>query len=463
VSRDALIARLRDLVGDRVATGEAIREHHSRGESHHHGVLPDAVVFPASTAEVQAIVRVCAAATCPMTAFGAGSSLEGHVIPLHGGITIDLARMNRILRLSVEDLDVTVEAGVTRKQLDKHLQSTGLWFPLDPGADATIGGMAATRASGTTAVRYGTMRDAVLGLTVVTADGHVVKTGTRARKSAAGYDLTRLFVGAEGTLGIITEVTLRLHGRPEAVASATAWFESIEDAVNAVIMIVQLGIPVARIELLDETQMEAVNKHSRLNRPAKPTLFFEFHGMSDAAVDEQAQATGEIVAEHGGQDYARATSPEDRARLWQARHDAYYASLALRPGSRGWTTDVCVPISRLAECITETKRDLADSPLVGPLVGHVGDGNFHLIMPVNPESPSEMAAAEHLVDRLVARALAMGGTCTGEHGVGIGKMRFLEAEHGREAVDLMRTIKRALDPHNLMNPGKVLPAEQQKG
>ena len=461
MTRDALIDQLRALLGDRVATGEAVREHHSRGESHHHGVMPDAVVFPTSTAEVQAIVRACAAAKCPMTAFGAGSSLEGHVVPLHGGITIDLSRMNRILRVSVEDLDVTVEAGVTRKQLDKQLQSTGLWFPLDPGADATIGGMAATRASGTTAVRYGTMREAVLGLTVVTADGRIVKTGTRARKSSAGYDLTRLFVGAEGTLGIITEVTLRLWGRPEAVASATCWFDTIEAAVDSVIMIVQLGIPVARIELLDETQMEAVNQHSKLNRPVAPTLFFEFHGLSEASVDEQAQATGDIVTEHGAHDYARATSPEDRARLWQARHDAYYASLALRPGSRGWTTDVCVPISRLAECITETKKDLTDSPLVGPLVGHVGDGNFHLIMPVNPESPSEMAAAEHLVDRLVTRALAMGGTCTGEHGVGIGKMRFLEAEHGRDAIDLMRTIKQALDPHNLMNPGKVLPTAQQ--
>jgi len=457
VTRDELITQLRGLLGDRVATGEAVRDHHSRGESHHHGVMPDAVIFPTTTAEVQQIVTACAAANCPMTAFGAGSSLEGHVVPLEGGITIDLSRMNRIVRLSVEDLDVTVEAGVTRKQLDKHLQATGLWFPLDPGADATLGGMAATRASGTTAVRYGTMRDAVLGLTVVTADGKAVKTGSRARKSSAGYDLTRLFVGAEGTLGIITELTLRLHGRPEALASATAWFDSIEDAVNAVIMIVQLGIPVARIELLDETQMEAVNKHSRLNRPEKPTLFFEFHGLSEASVEEQAQATGEIVAEHHGQDYARATSPEDRARLWAARHDAYYASLALRPGSRGWTTDVCVPISALAECIRETKRDLADSPLVGPLVGHVGDGNFHLIMPVNPDSETEMAAAEHFVDRLVARALALGGTCTGEHGVGIGKMRFLEAEHGPAAIGVMWAIKKALDPQNLMNPGKVLP------
>ena len=452
-----MIDRLRSILGDRVSTGDAVREHHSRGESHHAGVLPDAVVFPTSTAEVQAVVRVCADAGCPMTPFGAGSSLEGHVIPLHHGVTIDLTRMNRVLRLSVEDLDVTVEAGVTRKQLDRYLQSTGLWFPLDPGADATLGGMAATRASGTTAVRYGTMRDAVLGLTVVTADGRIVKTGTRARKSSAGYDLTRLFVGAEGTLGVITELTLRLHGRPEAIASATCWFDSIDDAVNTVILIVQLGIPVARVELLDEVQMDAVNRHSKLNRPVAPTLFFEFHGMSDAAVEEHLNATADIVADHHGRDFARGTTPEDRARLWQARHDAYYAALALRPGSRGWTTDVCVPISRLADCIRETKADLAGSPLVGPLVGHVGDGNFHLVMPINPDSPGDMAAAEHLTDRLVARALAMGGTCTGEHGVGVGKIKFLEAEHGRDALDVMRAIKQALDPRNLMNPGKVLP------
>jgi D-lactate dehydrogenase (cytochrome) len=457
MSHEAVLTRLRDRLGDRVSTGDSVRENHSRGESHHPAVLPDAVVFPTSTEEVQAIVAVCSELRCPMTAFGAGSSLEGHVVPLERGITIDLTRMNRVLRLSTEDLDVTVEAGITRKQLDKALQSSGLFFPLDPGADATIGGMASTRASGTTAVRYGTMREAVLGLTVVTADGRAVKTGTRARKSSAGYDLTRLFVGSEGTLGIITEATLRLHGRPEAIAVATCWFESIDAAVDAVIMIVQLGIPVARVELMDETQMDAVNKFSKLNRPVAPTLFFEFHGLSEASVEEHLQATADIVAEHSGQDFARATSPEDRAKLWAARHDAYYASLALRPGSRAWTTDVCVPISRLAQCIHETKADLADSPLVGPLVGHVGDGNFHLIMPVNPDEPSELAAAEHLTDRLVARALAMGGTCTGEHGVGIGKRRFLEAEHGREALDVMRAIKHALDPHNLMNPGKVLP------
>jgi len=454
---DALLARLRDLLGDRVSTGAAVREHHSRGESHHHPVLPDAVVFPASTDEVQALVAACAAHRVPMTAFGAGSSLEGHVIPLRGGVSVDLTRMTRVLRLSVEDLDVTVEAGVTRKQLERHLQSTGLFFPLDPGADATIGGMASTRASGTTAVRYGTMREVVLGLTAVIADGRVVRTGSRARKSSAGYDLTRLFVGSEGTLGIITEVTLRLHGRPEAVAAATCWFETIDEAVNAVITIVQLGIPVARIELLDEVQMEAVRRHSRLDNPAAPTLFFEFHGLSQANVDEQALAVGAIAGEHGGRDFARATSPEARAALWQARHDAYYAALAMRPGARGWTTDVCVPISRLADCIRETKQDLATSHLSGPLVGHVGDGNFHLVIPVDPESEQDLGEAGRITDRLVERALAMGGTCSGEHGVGLGKMRFLEAEHGRPALDVMRAIKHALDPHDLMNPGKILP------
>jgi len=454
---DALLARLRDLLGDRVSTGAAVREHHSRGESHHHAVVPDAVVFPASTEDVQALVAACAAHRVPMTAFGAGSSLEGHVIPLRRGVSVDLTRMTRILRLSVEDLDVTVEAGVTRKQLERHLQSTGLFFPLDPGADATIGGMASTRASGTTAVRYGTMREVVLGLTAVIADGRVVRTGSRARKSSAGYDLTRLFVGSEGTLGIITEVTLRLHGRPEAVAAATCWFESIEAAVNAVMTIIQLGIPVARIELLDEVQMDAVNRHSHLAYPAAPTLFFEFHGLSEANVDEQALAVGAIAAEHGGRDFARATTPEARAQLWQARHDAYYAALALRPGARGWTTDVCVPISRLADCIRETKQDLASSPLIGPLVGHVGDGNFHLVIPVDADSAADLAEAERITDRLVERALAMGGTCSGEHGVGLGKMRFLEAEHGRAALDVMRAIKHALDPYDLMNPGKILP------
>jgi D-lactate dehydrogenase (cytochrome) len=454
---DTLTDELQRILGDRLSLSNAVREHHSRGESHHEGHLPDAVVFPESTDEVQAVVRTCARHRAPMVPFGAGSSLEGHVVPVRGGVSVDLSRLAKIVRLNVDDLDVTVEAGVTRKQLERHLQSTGLTFPLDPGADATIGGMASTRASGTTAVRYGTMREAVLGLTVVLADGRIIHTGSRARKSSAGYDLTRLFVGAEGTLGIITEVTLRLHGRPEAIAAMTCSFDSIDAAVETVIAIVQLAIPVARIELLDEVQMDAVNRHSRLNYRAAPTLFFEFHGLSDVDVSGHAEAACEIARERGARDLARALTPENRATLWQARHDAYFAALALRPGSRGWTTDVCVPISRLAECIRETKRDVDASPLTGALVGHVGDGNFHMIFPVNPDAPAEIAEAQRLTDRLVERALALGGTCSGEHGVGLGKMRFLEAEHGRDALDVMRAIKQSLDPFNLMNPGKLLP------
>jgi D-lactate dehydrogenase (cytochrome) len=457
----ALIDQLRELLGERLSTTMAVRDHHSRGESHHAPHLPAAVAFPTTTAEVQAIVRACAAHDVPMVAFGAGSSLEGHVVPVRGGVSVDLTRMNRIVRLSADDLDVTVEAGVTRKQLEKHLQSTGLTFPLDPGADATIGGMAATRASGTTAVRYGTMREVVLGLTVVLADGRVIRTGSRARKSSAGYDLTRLFVGSEGTLGIITEVTLRLSGRPEAVAAATCCFASIDDAVRTVITTIQLGVPVARIELLDEVQMDAVHRHSKLACTIAPTLFFEFHGLSEQDVTAQAEEVAGIAAENGARDFDRAVSPERRAALWQARHDAYYAALALRPGARSWTTDVCVPISKLADCIRETKADLATSPLVGPLVGHAGDGNFHLIFPVHPEDPAEMAEAARLTDRLVTRALAMGGTCSGEHGVGLGKMKYLEREHGAEALDVMRAIKQALDPGNLMNPGKLLPQNSE--
>lgn len=457
VDPTTLVNELRDLFGDRVSTVDVVREHHSRGESHHEGHLPDAVVYPLSTDEVSDIVRVCARHHSPMVAFGAGSSLEGHVIPVNGGITIDLSRMTRILRVSTDDLDATVEAGVTRKQLERHLQSTGLTFPLDPGFDATIGGMAATRASGTTAVRYGTMRETVLGLTVVLADGRVIHTGTRARKSSAGYDLTRLFVGSEGTLGIITEVTVRLHGRPEAVAAATCCFDDIDGAVRTVITTIQLGVPVARIELLDEVLIGAVNKFSGLACPVAPTLFFEFHGLSEQDVTAQAAEVAEIARTNGGRDFDQAVSPERRAALWRARHDSYYAALALRPGSRGWTTDACVPISRLADCISETKADLVGSPLVGALVGHAGDGNFHVIFPVNPESQAELDEAERLTDRLVARTLAMGGTCSGEHGVGIGKKKFLSREHGEDAVSVMRAIKQALDPDGLMNPGKMIP------
>lgn len=452
---DPLLADLRAIAGAHLSTAMAVREHHSRGESHHPASLPQAVVFPETNEDVQAIVRACAARRVPIVPFGAGSSLEGHVNPTEGGVSIDMTRMNAVLRVSADDLDATVQAGVTRKAFEKHLRSTGLIFHLDPGADATLGGMAATRASGTTAVRYGTMKDAVLGLKVVLADGRIISTGGRARKSSTGYDLTRLFVGSEGTLGIITELTLRLHGRPEAIASATCYFDDIESAVRTVITTIQLGVPVARIELLDEVQIEAVNRFSRLSYPVFPTLFFEFHGLSDRDVTEQAETVGEIAADHGGKSFARARTPEARAELWQARHDAYYAALAMRPGSRGWTTDACVPISRLAECIVETKRDIAGSPLIGALVGHVGDGNFHIIFPVDPDDPRHLEEAERLSDRIAERALSMGGTCSGEHGVGIGKKKFLAREHG-ESLEVMRAIKATLDPLNIMNPGKLL-------
>ena len=451
----ALIEELRAVPGANLSTTAAVREHHSRGESHHAAVLPHAVVFPESNEAVQAVVLACAAHRCPIVPFGAGSSLEGHVNPVHGGISIDMTRMNGVLRVSADDLDATVQAGVTRKQFEKHLRSTGLIFHLDPGADATLGGMAATRASGTTAVRYGTMREAVLGLTVVLADGRIIRTGGRARKSSSGYDLTKLFVGSEGTLGVITELTLRLHGRPEALAAATCHFESIEQAVRTVITTIQLGIPVARIELLDDVQVDAVNKFSKLSYPVFPTLFFEFHGLSERDVTEQAETVGGIAADNGGLAFARAVTPEARAALWQARHDAYYAALAMRPGCRGWTTDACVPISRLADCIVETRADISASHLEAALVGHVGDGNFHMIFPVNPDNAADVAEAERLSNRLVERTLAMGGTCSGEHGVGLGKMKFLEREHG-EALGVMRTIKAALDPLGIMNPGKML-------
>jgi D-lactate dehydrogenase (cytochrome) len=360
-----------------------------------------------------------------------------------------------VLRVSVDDLDATVEAGVTHRQLNKHLDNTGLHFFVDPGADATIGGMAATRASGTAAVRYGTMRETVLGLTVVLADGRVIRTGGRARKSSAGYDLTRLFVGSEGTLGVITDVTVRLHGRPDGISAAVCQFPTMEGAVQTVISTIQLGIPVARIELLDEVQLDAVNKYSKLDYALQPTLFFEFHGTSGRSVAEHAELVQEIAAENGGPDFRWATTTEDRSRLWRARHDAYWAALALRPGSKAWTTDVCVPISRLAECILETRKDLQGSSLLAPLVGHVGDGNFHLIFVLDPGNAAEFAEAKTINSRLVHRALAMGGTCTGEHGVGVGKMDYLPEEHG-DALDVMKTIKRALDPENRMNPGKML-------
>jgi D-lactate dehydrogenase (cytochrome) len=452
---EQLAAELRALLGDRASTGTSQREHHSHGESWHTPGEPDVVVYPVSTDEVSQIVRIAARFMAPVVPFGAGSSLEGHVSAVRGGVSIDMTRMNRILRVSADDLDATVEAGVTRRQLSRHLNNQGLEFWVDPGADATIGGMTATRASGTTAVRYGTMRESVLGLTVVLASGRVIRTGTRARKSSAGYDLTRLFVGSEGTLGVITEIIVRLHGLPDGISAAVCQFATMEGAVQTVITTIQLGVPVARIELLDEAQVDAVNRYSRLNYELKPTLFFEFHGTSDAGVAEHATAVQEIASENGGSAFQWATTTEDRSKLWLARHNAHPSTLALRPGSQMWVTDVCVPISRLAECLLETRRELQTSSLVATIVGHVGDGNFHVLFPIFPERPEELAAARALNERLVHHALSMGGTCTGEHGIGIGKMKYLEEEHGA-ALDVMRTIKRALDPDNLMNPGKMI-------
>jgi D-lactate dehydrogenase (cytochrome) len=452
---DPAFAELTKLLGGRASDAVAVREHHSHGESYHAPAAPDIVCFPRTAEEVSAIVTIAARFRVPIVPFGAGTSLEGHVHATSGGITIDLRELNKVVRVSAEDLDATVEAGVTRLQLNQALRNTGLMFPVDPGADATIGGMAATRASGTTAVRYGTMRENVLALTVVLADGRMIHTGTRARKSSAGYDLTRLFVGSEGTLGVITDVTLRLHPLPEAVSAATCAFESMQGAVETVIATIQLGVPVARMELLDETQLDAVNRYSHTDYPIAPTLFFEFHSDSERHVADQADTVQAIATERGGRGFQWATRLEDRERLWRARHDALYAAVALRPGSRAWTTDVCVPISRLAECILQTKQDNAGAPFPICLVGHAGDGNFHLLYVLDPASRAELDEAQRLNERMVMRALAMGGTCSGEHGVGYGKMKFLEAEHG-PALDVMRAIKRALDPDNLMNPGKIV-------
>ena len=453
-AKPELLAALRQRLGDRLSTSAAVCAQHGKDESYHQPHAPDAVAFVQTTDEAAAVVGLCAQYKTPIIPFGTGTSLEGHVAALKGGVCIDLSQMNHILRVGAEDLDATVEAGVTRKQLNEYLRDTGLFFPIDPGADASLGGMASTRASGTNAVRYGTMRENVLALKVVLPDGRVVNTSRRARKSAAGYDLTRLFVGAEGTLGVITEVTVRLYGIPEAISAAVCAFPTIAAAVDTVILTIQSGIPVARIELLDEPQMEAINKYSKLDHKIAPTLFFEFHGTT-AGVAEQVELVKGIAADNGGDDFRWASSQEERSKLWQARHDAYYAALALRPGSKGWATDVCVPISRLAECIAETKLDLAQSSIPSALAGHVGDGNFHLIFMIDPNRPEEIAEASRLNDKMVTRALAMDGTCTGEHGIGYGKMDFLFAEHG-EAVDVMASIKRAIDPDNLMNPGKIM-------
>ena len=451
-----LTGELAQRYGDRAVTSAAIRDQHSHGEGMADAALPDVVVFPHTNEEVAAIVRLCNAARVPVIAFGVGTSLEGHVAALYGGVSLDLSQMNRVLDVNAEDLDCRVQAGVTREQLNAELRSTGLFFPIDPGANATIGGMAATRASGTNAVRYGTMRENVLGLTVITSDGRIVRTGGRARKSSAGYDLTRLFIGAEGTLGIITEVQLRLYGVPEAIAAAVCQFPDLSSAVNTVILAMQHGIPVARIELLDDVQMRACIRYSKLEGFAeKPTLFFEFHG-SDAGVAEQAQMMQQIADEHDGSAFEWATKPEDRSRLWKARHNAYYAAMALVPGTQGFATDACVPISRLADCVLETKADVDAIGLVAPIVGHVGDGNFHLVVLFDPNDPAQRAKAEDLAKRVSFRAIGMGGTCTGEHGIGVHKLEALAAEAG-ESLDLMRAIKRALDPNDIMNPGKTVP------
>jgi D-lactate dehydrogenase (cytochrome) len=451
-----LVQKLRGDYGERAVTTQTVREHHGHGEGMADTALPDVVVFPQSNEEVAAIVRLCHLARVPVIAFGVGTSLEGHVAALYGGVCLDLSHMNRVLEVNVEDLDCRVQAGVTREQLNAELKGTGLFFPIDPGADATIGGMAATRASGTNAVRYGTMRENVLGLTVVTAEGRIVRTGGRARKSASGYDLTRLFVGAEGTLGVMTEIQLRLYGVPEAIAAAVCQFPTLANAVNTVIAAMQTGIPVARIELLDEVQMDACIRYSKLDDlAAKPTLFFEFHG-SPAGVREHSEAMQAISDEFGGSAYRWATQPEERTRLWKARHAAYYAALALKPGAMGFATDACVPISRLADCILETKVDIEASGLVAPIVGHVGDGNFHLVVLFDPKDAGQRERAESLAKAVSLRAIAMGGTCTGEHGIGWHKLDVLAREHG-EAIDLMRAVKRALDPLNIMNPGKTVP------
>jgi D-lactate dehydrogenase (cytochrome) len=449
----ALNDALAELLGTRFTTSNASRQQHGHSETYHQTMPPDAVVFPHSNEEVVAIVRACAAHAVPIVPFGAGTSVEGNFAAVRGGVCIDMSEMNNILAVRQSDLDCTVQAGVRRNELNEYLRDQGLFFPIDPGADATIGGMASTRASGTNAVRYGTMQDNVLALKVVTADGREIVTSRRARKSAAGYDLTRLFIGSEGTLGVITEVTLRLRGIPEAIASAVCGFETLDGAVNAVVQTIQMGVPVARVEILDDVQMRAVNRWSKLNYPEVTTLFFEFHG-SDRYVKEQAETVGEIAAENGGGAFKWTTNSEERSALWKARHEAFYAAVGLRPGAVGWPTDVCVPISRLAECIHETKADLETTDIPAPILGHVGDGNFHVIFVTDPEKPEEIAMAKHLNNRLVERALAMGGTCTGEHGIGMGKIEALRSELG-EAVDLMRSIKQALDPQNIMNPGKI--------
>lgn len=450
-----LLDALRELLGERLSTGRAECEQHGRGESYHPTLPPDAVCYAESTAEVAAIVKLCAAQRVPIIAFGGGTSLEGHVGATRGGVCIDLSRMQRIIAVRPDDLDVTVEAGVTRMQLNAELRTTGLFFPVDPGGESTLGGMAATRASGTNAVRYGTMRENVLNLTVVLADGQVIKTGGRARKSSAGYDLTRLFVGSEGTLGIITEVTLRLYGIPETTCAAVCTFPTIAAAVSSVVSIIQYGIPVSRVELLDARTVQAVNRFSHMGLVETPTLFFEFAG-SPASVAEQVELTREIVESNGASGFQAAGDADARNALWRARHSVHYAMQSMRPNGRIWSTDVCVPISALTRCIAETAEDVARVSFFVGMVGHVGDGNFHLGMVVDPGNAAELVEAEALNERVVERAIALEGTCTGEHGIGSGKIKFMPLEHGA-ALGVMHLVKQALDPLGLMNPGKILP------
>ncbi len=455
----AFVDAVTDRFGDRFSMTEAVRAHHGRDESAFDPMLPDGVVFAHSTEEVAAVVVLCAEHDVPVIPYGSGSSLEGHLLAIRGGISLDVSEMNRVIAVNAEDLTATVQAGVTRKQLNVEIKDTGLFFPIDPGADASLGGMAATRASGTNAVRYGTMRENVVSLTVVTADGKIVRTARRARKSSAGYDLTRIFVGSEGTLGIITEVTVRLYPQPEAISAAVCNFPTVDDAVRCVIQTIQMGVPVARVELLDAAFVKAVNAHSRLTLKETPLLLFEFHG-TEHGVKEQAELVQEIASDHGGMEFSWATQPEDRTKLWTARHNAYFAGLQVKPGTRAITTDVCVPISRLAESIATTVADCERSPHIPSLIlGHVGDGNYHVMLLVDPAKPEEFVEAEKINHALVSRAIQMDGTCTGEHGVGLHKMPFLVEEHGEDALDLMRSLKRAFDPKNILNPGKIVALE----
>ena len=450
----ALIDALKARFAANCSTALVVREQHGRDESSFEAPPPAAVVFAESTLDVSDAVKLASNYSVPVIPFGVGSSLEGHLLAVQGGISIDLGRMNKVLSINAEDLTVTVQAGVTRKQLNEAVKGTGLFFPIDPGADATIGGMSATRASGTNAVRYGTMRENVLALEVVTASGETIRTGTRAKKSSAGYDLTRLMVGSEGTLGVITEITVRLYPLPEAISAAVCSFPSIEAAVRTTIQIIQLGVPIARVELIDENTVRMVNAHSKLTLREEPMLLMEFHG-SPSGVKEQAETVQEIASDHGGTAFEWATTPEERTRLWTARHNAYFAAIQSRPGCRAISTDTCVPISRLADCLLDSVKEADASGIPYFLVGHVGDGNFHFGYLLDPTKPDERVAAEKLNYDLVARALRLEGTCTGEHGVGLHKMEFLVTETGVGAVDMMRTIKRALDPRNIMNPGKI--------